>query len=253
MKQELRTLSVAIRAAKDDAFELNGTAVSYGVLSQDLGGFRERIMPGCFTRALASNPDVKMLFNHDANHILGRTANKTLLLFDTPQGLNFRCILDPNQQAHRDLHSSIKRGDINQMSFAFAADEDDFDEATDERGARFIRRSVRAARIYDCSAVVSPAYNAPGATSVSARSTARVVAPTLRRPNPNEKSYEQRFLEKYGVEYVGPQRIAMRMATLALQVKAHAPVLEELRRADEQFERDRANLNAELFPWESRQ
>jgi HK97 family phage prohead protease len=192
MKQELRTLNVAIRAAaKDDLFELHGTALSYNVLSQDLGGFRERIAPGCFTRALADKAtDVRMLFNHSQNHVLGRQSNGTLQLFDTPEGLNFCCKLDPNQQAHRDLHSSIKRGDI-----------------------------------YDCSVVTTPAYNAPGATSVVARSG--TVIPTRR----NEKSLEQQFFDKHGRWPILDQDLRAKAARLGAQIRRDAAVI----KGDEQL------------------
>jgi len=219
MKQEMRTLNVTIRAAaKDDAFELHGTALSYNVLSQDLGGFRERFLPGAFTRALSTNPDVKMLFNHDANHVLGRTTNGTLQLFDTPQGLNFRCQLNPESQAHRDLHASVKRQDINQCSFAFKPDADgeDWDEGKDERGAWFVRRTVRAAQLFDASVVTRPAYNAPGATSVVARSSAVVV------PSRNQVSLEERYRRQTGREYVNPEQLRIRLATAGLQIRTDA-------------------------------
>ncbi len=236
MKQELRTMNVAIRAAaKEDAFELNGTAVSYNVLSQDLGGFRERIAPGCFTRALASNPDVKMLFNHSANHVLGRTKNGTLQLFDTPAGLNFRCKLNPDSQAHRDLHASIKRGDISECSFAFKpdADGDTFEDVKDERGAWFIRRTVKAAQIFDCSVVTSPAYNAPGATTVVARS---VAAPVTHR---TEKSIEEKFFEANGRWPINDQTLRVRLAVQGADIRA------QLRREISQHEADQ-QLRARL-------
>jgi HK97 family phage prohead protease len=198
MKRELRTLNAAVRAAKDDAFELNGTAVTYRALSGELGGFRERFLPGAFTRSLASDKsDVKMLFNHNSDFVLGRQANGTLQLFDTPQGLNFRCKLNPDSQAHRDLHSSIKRGDISECSFAFGVDPDGetWDTAADEKrgGEWYKRRTVKSAQLFDVSVVTTPAYG-DGATKVVARSSnARVIVP-------REKSLEQRFFEATGRE-----------------------------------------------------
>jgi len=196
MKMEIRTLNAALRASKtEDAFELNGRAVTYHALSQDLGGFRERFLPGAFTRSLASDKtDVRCYFNHDPSKILGRQSNGTLQLFDSPEGLNFRCQLDPKQQAHRDLHSSIKRGDINSCSFAFSADPDgdDWDDQKEERGGWFKRRTVRSAQIFDVSCVTNAAYE--GATSVTARSSnSRIIVP-------REKSLEQRFFEATGRE-----------------------------------------------------
>ncbi|HWY20025.1 MAG TPA: HK97 family phage prohead protease [Candidatus Acidoferrum sp.] len=180
-KTEVRTLAMSLRAVKNGAFEISGVAASYGVLSQDLGGFREQLAPGCFARSLRSGDDVKCLFNHDPNQILGRTANKTLTLWDGSDSLNFLCKLNPDSQAHRDLHASIKRGDISECSFAFAVEDggDEFDEAKDENGQRFKRRTLKRAKLLDVSCVTSPAYTGD-ATSVSARS--RVADYNTHRP-----------------------------------------------------------------------
>jgi uncharacterized protein len=199
MKREIRNLNASLRAAKGDKFELSGTAVTYRSMSQDLGGFRERFLPGAFTQSLASDKsDVKMLFNHSADHVLARQSNGTLQLFDTPTGLNFRCQLNPDSQAHRDLFSSIKRGDINAMSFAFSADADgeDWDSAADDEragGQWYKRRTVRSAQLFDVSCVTDAAYQ-NGATVVMARSarSPRIV--------PTEKSLDQRFFEATGRE-----------------------------------------------------
>jgi len=162
--------SFALRAAADEDFALEGTAISYDCLSQDLGGFRERIMPGAFTRSLKEGTDVKCLMNHDPNFLLGRTKSGTLQLKDSRTGLGFRCQLDRNNTAHQNIYASVKRGDLSECSFAFIVPQggDAFDEAT-ENGKRFVRRTVMEASLRDVSVVVDPAYNAKGATSVDAR------------------------------------------------------------------------------------
>lgn len=172
MEREIR--SFELRAADGEDFVLEGTAVSYDCLSQELsdfrGSFRERIMPGAFTRSLKEGADVKCLFNHDQNFLLGRTKSGTLQLQDTPKGLRFRCQLDQNNSTHRDVYASVKRRDLSSCSFAFRPTQDGetYDEVT-QNGKRFKRRTVTDADLFDCSIVVDPAYNAPGATSVDAR------------------------------------------------------------------------------------
>jgi hypothetical protein len=170
MKPEIRLFE--LRAAADEGFALEGTAISYDCLSQDLGGFRERIMPGTFTRSINLGADVKCLLNHDPNFLLGRTKSGTLLLDDTDRGLKFRCQLDRNISAHRDVYASVKRGDLSECSFAFRVPQggDEYDE-DEENGKRFVRRTVNKAELLDVSAVVSPAYNSKGATSVDARTS----------------------------------------------------------------------------------
>jgi Escherichia/Staphylococcus phage prohead protease len=168
---EHRTVAGLRSESQGDEMSLVGYAASFNVLSQDLGGFREMLAPRCFAQSLASNPDVKCLLNHSPDHVLGRTKSGTLVCAEDDRGLKFRCQLDRNSQMHRDLHSAIKRGDIDECSFAFTVPQggDDWDEVLGETGERFIKRTVRNLNLMDVSAVTYPAYNAPGATSVAAR------------------------------------------------------------------------------------
>ena len=210
---EYRT-SATLRAASDTAFQLAGLAAAYNRLSADLGGFKERIAPGAFTRALASSPDVTCLFNHDQSKILGRTKSGTLTLNDSPEGLRFVCQLDPNQQGHRDLYAAVKRGDISECSFAFNIDGngEQWEDVADERGTRFVRRTLTNLKLHDVSVVTTPAY--PGSTSVGARSSAVVV--------PTRVSLEEQYRRQTGHEYVSTEQLRMRLATADLQIKTAA-------------------------------
>lgn len=189
MNQETRNLNCEIRAGQSDSSKemtLVGRAISYNSLSLPLGptgSFRERVLPGAFTKSLASGRNVVADFNHLTNTLpLGTTQAKTLVLTDTPNGINFRCTLDPNQEAHRALYSSVRRGDTKSCSWAFDVDGEDgeqWDIDKDEEGRSFNRRSIVRANLRGISIVNHPAY--PGdATSVSARSAQAVLIPTRR-------------------------------------------------------------------------
>lgn len=173
MKQEIRNYSASLRAADDgDEFCLEGRACSYNTLSGDLGGFRERLAPGCFTRSLAEH-DVKALHNHNSDHVLGSEKSGTLNIFDEPNGLSFKVRLDPQNSHHKNVHAMVKRGDVSECSFGFTMpygdDGEAWDSAVDENGKEFVRRTVKAARLHEISVVAFPAYDAEGSTSVSAR------------------------------------------------------------------------------------
>ena len=117
--KEVRFLAKAeVRAKDDGAKVITGYAAMFNSPSQDLGGFIEVIKPGAFTKSLANGADVRCLFNHSEDMILGRTTAGTLRLIEDNVGLRFECDL-PDTSYANDLHTSIKRGDINQCSFGF--------------------------------------------------------------------------------------------------------------------------------------
>src|SRR5437764_5235165 len=140
MKREI-SAAVELRAVfnnEDEEFVLEGWAASYNSLSPDLGGFRERIAPGAFSRSLKTNADVRFLLNHNPDVVLGRTASGTLTVKDSPKGLRFRCQLDKNIAQHRDIYAMVKRGDISQCSFAFRVPQNgDLWDEDEENGIRF--------------------------------------------------------------------------------------------------------------------
>lgn len=105
--------------------------------------------------------DVPFKYNHSDNvMIMARTRNKTLELIPDEQGLRIRAKL-ANTTTGRDLYELIKRGDIDKMSFAFTVAEQSYD-----RDSR-TRKITRFKRIWDVSAVDTPAYDQ---TYISARS-----------------------------------------------------------------------------------
>jgi len=173
VKTEVRTFrSGSLRSASQgDEMVISGRALSYNTLSADLGGFKERLQPGCFAQHLKTSPDVLCRREHETGFLLGRTKNGTLTLQDGPDGLDFHCTIDPKDPIAVSTHAAIKSRLIDSMSFAFAVDGDDgdsFDSATDENGHSITRRSIKRALLLDVAPVASPAY--PQGTSVSARS-----------------------------------------------------------------------------------
>jgi len=214
-KIETRTFTLRSEdcgAASDPQMLLRGTAASFGVVSKPLNGFREVIQRGAFTKVLASKPDVRCTFNHSADHVLGRTSAGTLTLSQDENGLNFRCQLDKNNSQHRDIYSSVKRGDINECSFAFSLEDgdDDWDSAKDEEGRSYNRRSIRnVSHLHDVAIVTHPAYEG---TNVGARA----LSPTARQA----LSFEQQIFLRTGKEYVSPQQLQARLVIQQEKINA---------------------------------
>jgi HK97 family phage prohead protease len=105
------------RAAEKPA-KLVGYAAVFNSLSCDLGGFKERIVPGAFKDSVSNGQDVRALCDHDHTRLLGRTSNNTLRLSEDERGLRAEVLL-PDTSYARDLMASVERGDINGMSFGF--------------------------------------------------------------------------------------------------------------------------------------
>lgn len=166
-QNELTQLAVAgLRMAGD------GHIVGYGAIFNawaNIGGmFRERVLPGAFAKTLGDGADVRALFNHDANLILGRTRAGTLALVEDDLGLR----VDINPPAAGwvdDLRTSIERGDISGMSFMFETVRDVWRTASD--GAN--ERDLVELKLFEVGPVTFPAYEA---TSVAVRTMAGYMA-----------------------------------------------------------------------------
>jgi HK97 family phage prohead protease len=116
--------------------------------------------------------DVPFKYNHsDSVMVMARTRNKTLELIPDEQGLLVRAKL-ANTTTGRDLYELIRRGDVDKMSFAFTVENDEYDRDTRTR------RILKFKRIWDVSAVDTPAYQD---TYISARSYFMAQAEAERR------------------------------------------------------------------------
>ena len=157
-KLERRALeAVELRAESpgndDEMPALVGHAAVFDRLSEDLGGFRERVAPGAFAATLAED-DIRALINHRNEYVLGRNRADTLRLAEDDEGLSVR-IEPPETSYARDLVASIERGDISGMSIGFRTIADEWNMEDGEPV-----RTLKAVRLYDVSPVTFPAYPA---------------------------------------------------------------------------------------------
>lgn len=157
MKTERRAFVIdglKVETREDGGKTLRGHAAVFNQLSEDMGGFREQISPGAFLEAIEKD-DVRALFNHDSNFILGRNLAGTLKLQEDVRGLAIE-IEPPDTQYARDLIISMERGDVTQMSFGFSVRPGGQDWAKDDDGVTI--RTIKRVRLYDVSPVTFPAY-----------------------------------------------------------------------------------------------
>jgi HK97 family phage prohead protease len=158
------------------------------------GWFIESVAPGAFRRAIAED-DVRALFNHDPNFVLGRNRAGTLRLSEDDIGLAIE-ITPPDTQAARDLMTVIERGDVSQMSIGFRALKQEWDESGD-----VLKRKLTEVELFDVSPVTFPAFpqtdvsvreleayrkahpKAKGLTTVNARHIVRTLTQRARQNN----------------------------------------------------------------------
>jgi HK97 family phage prohead protease len=142
-----------LRAITDEAGlrHITGYAAVFNSLSEDLGGFREKIDPGAFADTLNTG-DVRALKNHNSDYVLGRNKSGTLTLSEDQRGLKID-IIPPDAQWAKDLMVSIDRKDIDQMSFGFRT----IDQMWEGEYPEEIRTLMKV-ELFDVSPVTFPAY-----------------------------------------------------------------------------------------------
>lgn len=153
------TQPVELRSEGDEQY-FEGMAAVYDSPT-DLGYFSEEIRSGAFKNVMGN--DVRGLFNHDSDVLLGRTASGTMVITETENGLHYKIRYNPNDPDHVRVMEKIKRGDVSQSSFAFTIKDEEW--ATREGKDHRVITEVHT--LYDVSPVTYPAY---ADTTVAARS-----------------------------------------------------------------------------------
>ena len=145
-------LRLEARAAEGESQRLVGHASVFNT-EVDIGGwFLESVAPGAFRRAIAED-DVRALFNHDANFVLGRNRAGTLRMGEDEIGLAIDCD-PPDTQTIRDLVlAPIARGDVSQMSIGFRVRKQEWDET-----GQILKRRILEVELFDVSPVTFPAF-----------------------------------------------------------------------------------------------
>lgn len=167
MDKETRSLlfPVELRESEEGSRILTGYAVKWEELSQKLGyyyRFQEKFSKNAFMDSLKDD-DQRALWNHNTDIVLGRTKNGTLKLEEDDIGLRFDIDL-PKTSWGSDVYESVKRGDVDGVSFGFRMAVEEWDESDPDN----IIRTIKKAQLYEVSPTVFPAYE--GSSEVSTRS-----------------------------------------------------------------------------------
>jgi HK97 family phage prohead protease len=171
-KTETRTNHVEfeLRAEGDDGMTFTGYAAVFNQPSEDLGGFREYVAPGAFTRSLKSRSEVKLLWNHDAGEPLASMRGGTMKLVEDERGLKVTARL-PQTSRGRDVAELIRTKTVDSMSFGFNVIRDSWSKDG-------TTRTLESVRLIEASVVSYPAYTQTAGT-VSVRSADAAISADL--------------------------------------------------------------------------
>ena len=158
--REVRTFAVEemrVVRKEGDAPKIVGHAAVFDsptMIGGLFGGFTEEVAPGAFKDSI-SEDDIRALFNHDPNIVLGRNKAGTLDLSEDEKGLRYE-IRPPETQGAKDVMESIERGDITGSSFGFYVEKEEWEKT--EKGEPDKRRLLKV-KLFDVSPVTFPAYD----------------------------------------------------------------------------------------------
>lgn len=148
---ERRMVDIPLELRQEDGAEyFAGTAVPFGQVT-DLGYFTEEITRAAFDDVMQD--DVRALFNHDPDVVLGRNKSGTLKLTVDDKGVHYRALYNPNDPDHVRVMEKVKRGDVSQSSYAFTVK----DETWGKRDGKPHREITKIQRWYDVAPVTYPA------------------------------------------------------------------------------------------------
>lgn len=158
-----------IRSGDAGATTFEGYAAVTGVpteINDWLGSYQETVNRGAFSKTLSEQDDIRLLLNHDGTP-MARTKSGTLALDEDRKGLHSKAELDDASPLVQEISSAMRRGDLDQMSFAFHATRQEWNADRSER-------QIDELKLFDVSIVTFPAYD-----STTAVLRSRIADPML--------------------------------------------------------------------------
>lgn len=141
-------LEMEMRAASDTTVDFRGYASVYDTWYEvaggpDNGGWSERIASGAGARTLGLKPNVMLLINHDGLPLASTRAG-TMTLEEDGRGLIATAPkLDLRNPRVQEVNSAMSRGDVDEMSFAFKVNRQEWNKDFTERTIREYDLGVR--------------------------------------------------------------------------------------------------------------
>lgn len=178
---------VETRAADGDAgpviFGHGAVVNSWTQIGPDSWGWREQIAAGAFAKTIAE-ADVRAMFNHDPNRLLGRSSAGTLRLTEDDRGLRYEIDVNPDDPQAVSVHAMVARGDVTGSSFWFRVLREEWVDA-DVADSGMDERTILEVELIETGPVTFPAYTDAESEVASIDAANQLVAavgvPTPRR------------------------------------------------------------------------
>ena len=185
MEQRVMRMKNAQVRERNGARYLEGYFAVFDQEYQVCSGWIETVAPGAFARYLASGEDVKVLWNHNSDIVLGSTGNGTAELREDETGLFGSVLVNEKDQDAVNAHARVDRGDVSGCSFGFDIARQD--EWWDDEGI-YHTRITEVDPLYEVSPCTFPAYTS---TSVNARAREALDDARRRLEQETQKHREQ--------------------------------------------------------------
>ena len=141
-----------IRSEESGKKYIEGYFVVYNQETELWPGWFEQIKAGALDDAVKNN-DIRCLFNHNSDNVMGRVSAGTLELKSDDYGLWGKVEINEADSMAMDVYARVSRGDITGCSFGFWPEDEDYTIEND-----IWHWSVLRADVSEISVCTFPAY-----------------------------------------------------------------------------------------------
>ncbi len=164
MTKELRRAffknNLSVRSEENGEKYIEGHFVVFNTETELWPGCFEKIAPEALDNSLINN-DIRCLFNHNHDFVLGRKSCKTLELKKDEKGLWARALINQEDSSAMNVYAKVQRGDITGCSFGFYPIDEDYEQ----KDGKTVW-TVKEADVVEISVCTFPAYEQ---TEIAAR------------------------------------------------------------------------------------
>lgn len=179
-KRYLEIKDLQVRSAENDGnLYLEGFFVRYDDTYNVWEGVTESIAPGAFSNSI--HGDIRALYNHNTDIVLGRTSAGTFQIEDRDVGLWGRITLNQNDTEAMNVRSRVERGDVTGCSIGFEIKKEER-TVSDNGNVHYTITEIDP--LYECTITPFPAY---AATHIEARHN-------------NEENIKKRALDEWKLQ-----------------------------------------------------